>query len=110
VQNDTSSDLSNLGLLISAFSGHLEVSLEYLEGLIEQCFPPDIYTCNMLLRMLCMRDLDRAQKYFNRLRDKGFEPNRWTFDIMAHGHFKHGRQVQGRLWVDEMSRKGFDPT
>lgn len=110
VQNDTSSDLSNLGLLIGAFSGHLEVSLEYLEGLIEQCFPPDIYTCNMLLRMLCMRDLDRAQKFFNRLCDKGFEPNRWTFDIMAHGHFKHGRQVQGRLWVDEMSRRGFDPT
>ncbi|CAK7357208.1 unnamed protein product [Dovyalis caffra] len=110
VQNGTSSDLSNLGLLIGAFSGHFEVSLEYLEEVIEQYFSRDIYTYNLLLRMLAKRDLDHALELFYRLCDRGYEPNRWTFDIMAHGHFKHGRKVQGMLWVEEMWKKGFDPT
>uniref|UniRef100_A0A2N9GYN2 Pentacotripeptide-repeat region of PRORP domain-containing protein n=1 Tax=Fagus sylvatica TaxID=28930 RepID=A0A2N9GYN2_FAGSY len=112
VQNDKSSDSSLLGLLIGAFSGRVRVSQHFvdLEEVIERCFPLDIYTYNMLLRRLSMSEMDLACELFNRMCQRGYEPNRWTYDILVHGFFKHGRKDEARRWVEEMFRKGFDLT
>ncbi|KAK6936461.1 Pentatricopeptide repeat [Dillenia turbinata] len=98
-----------LGQLIGIFSGHIEMDndIEYLEELIGQCFPLDIYTYNMLLKRLSMIDMDQSCALFNRIRHKGFEPNRWTYDILVHGLYKHRRTVEARRWMEEMFRKGF---
>ncbi|PIN00761.1 hypothetical protein CDL12_26735 [Handroanthus impetiginosus] len=101
-----------LGHVIGVFSGSVEVSPgdEELEKLIQQCFHMDIYTNNMLLRRLGMNGMDRACKFFGRLCEKGYAPNRWTYDIVAHGLAKDGRTAEARIWIEEMLRKGFDPT
>uniref|UniRef100_A0A5B7CA36 Pentacotripeptide-repeat region of PRORP domain-containing protein n=1 Tax=Davidia involucrata TaxID=16924 RepID=A0A5B7CA36_DAVIN len=103
---------SSLGKLIGAFSGHIRVTqdIEDLEEVIQQCFPLDIYTYNMLLRKLSTSHMDHACELFNRLCQKGYEPNRWTYDILVHGFFKHGRTFEGKRWIQEMFRRGFDPT
>ncbi|KAJ7960461.1 Pentatricopeptide repeat-containing protein [Quillaja saponaria] len=92
-----SSRLSTLGLLIGAFSGRIKVNqhLKSLEDVIEKCFPLDTYTYNMLLRRLSMNEMDSACELFNRMCQKGYEPNRWTYDIIVHGFFKHGRTSRG---------------
>lgn len=111
VQNETSGS-SMLGLLIGAFSGRVRVSqnIENLENVIESCFPLDTYTYNLLLRRLSMSQMDLAIELFNRMCQKGYEPNRWTYDILVHGFFKHGRTAEAKRWVEEMLHKGFDPT
>ncbi|XP_050269406.1 pentatricopeptide repeat-containing protein At1g71210, mitochondrial [Quercus robur] len=112
VQNDKSSDSSLLGLLIGAFSGRVRVTqcVKDLEEAIEKCFPLNIYTYNMLLRRLSMSEMDLACELFNRMCQRGYEPNRWTYDILVHGFFKHGRKVEARRWAEVMFQKGFDLT
>lgn len=110
VQNETSS-LRMLHQLIGAFSSRrMEQDVKDLEEVIEQCFPLDIYTYNMLLRKLSMNQMDHACEFLNRICWKGYEPNRWTYDILVHGFFKQGRTTEAKRWVEEMFRKGFDPT
>ncbi|KAJ4960765.1 hypothetical protein NE237_020675 [Protea cynaroides] len=102
-----------LGELVGAFSGRIRVSgnIENLEEVIGQCFPPDLYTYNMLLRRLSMNEtMDYAYEVFNRIYEKGYEPNRWTYDILVHGLFKHGRTNEAKRLLNEMLQKGFDPT
>ncbi|XP_050236528.1 pentatricopeptide repeat-containing protein At1g71210, mitochondrial [Mercurialis annua] len=110
--DEGSSGLSILGQIIGAFSGRLRVSQEIdsLEDVIEQCFPLDLYTYNMLLRRLSMINIDYACELFDRICQNGYEPNQWTYDILVHGLFKHGRTEEARRWVDIMFRRGFDPT
>lgn len=109
-QNETTSSWL-LGRLIYAFSSQtMDQDVKALEELIEQCFPVDIYTYNMLLRRLSMVRMDKAVELFNRLCQKGYEPNRWTYDTLAYGFFKHGRTVEAKRWVEVMFRKGLDPT
>ncbi|XP_058207811.1 pentatricopeptide repeat-containing protein At1g71210, mitochondrial [Rhododendron vialii] len=110
VQNETSSSWL-LSQLICSFSSHkMNQDVKDLEKLVEQCFPLDIYTYNMLLRRLSMVHMDHAIELFNRLCQKGYEPDRWTYDTLAHGFLKHGRTVEAKRWVEEMFRKGLDPT
>lgn len=101
-----------LGHLIGVFSGCVEGNHddEDMEKLIQQCFRIDIYTNNMLLRRLGMKGIDFACKCFDRLREKGYEPNRWSYDIIVHGLAKAGRKAEARKWMEEMLRKGFDLT
>ncbi|KAL8036026.1 hypothetical protein ABFS82_12G129600 [Erythranthe guttata] len=101
-----------LGHVIGVFSGSIEGyhEDEELEKLIQQCFRIDIYTNNMLLRRLSNLGIDRACKFYDRLREKGYEPNRWTYDIIVHGLAKDGRTAEARVWVEEMFRKGFGLT
>lgn len=106
------SQSSMLGLLIGAFSGHIRVSqsIKNLEEAIAKCFPLDIYTYNLLLRRLSINDMQLAFELFNRLCQKGYEPNKWTYDILVHGLFKHGRTSEAKRLLEVMYRKGFDPT
>ena len=110
--NEISSPSLMLGQLIGEFSGRIGVNQDfnYLEEVIQQCFPLDLYTYNMLLRKLTMSDMDLALELFSRIRQKGYEPNRWTYDTLVHGLFKNGRTSEANRWVEEMSRKGFEPT
>ncbi|XP_057954354.1 pentatricopeptide repeat-containing protein At1g71210, mitochondrial [Malania oleifera] len=110
--DETSSRCSILGQLIGAFSGRMTINqnIEGLEEVINQCFPLDLYTYNMLLRRLTKTQMDSACELFSRLQQKGYEPNRWTYDILAQGFFKQGRVAEAKRWVEEMFRKGFDPT
>ncbi|XP_015582972.2 pentatricopeptide repeat-containing protein At1g71210, mitochondrial [Ricinus communis] len=112
VQNETSLNLLILGQIIGAFAGRLKLSqqIDNLEEVIEQCFPLDLYTYNMLMRRLSMSNIDHARELFDRICQKGYEPNHWTYDILVHGLFKNGRIGEARRWVDEMFRKGFSPS
>ncbi|CAJ1971204.1 unnamed protein product [Sphenostylis stenocarpa] len=100
---------STLSLLIGAFSGCLQVSrnIADLERLIEKCFPPDIYTYNLLLKELCKSDMDKARLLFARMCHKGCEPNWWTYDIMVRGFSNHGKKNEAKRWLEEMCEKGF---
>ncbi|KAK4486771.1 hypothetical protein RD792_006648 [Penstemon davidsonii] len=101
-----------LGHLIGVFSGCVEEDCddEYVEKLIQQCFHIDVYTNNMLLRRSSMNGMDHACKYFDRLCAKGYEPNRWSYDIIVHGLAKDGRNAEAKAWMSDMLRKGFNLT
>ncbi|XP_038889931.1 pentatricopeptide repeat-containing protein At1g71210, mitochondrial [Benincasa hispida] len=103
---------SMLGLLIGAFSGRIRVSqsIKNLEKTIAKCFPLDIYTYNLLLRRLCPNDLEQAFELFDRLCEKGYVPNRWTYDILVHGLFKQERTLEAKRLLEVMYQKGFSPT
>ncbi|EOY02481.1 hypothetical protein QUC31_018156 [Theobroma cacao] len=111
VQDETS-DVSLLGQLIGVFSGCIEVSqeVERLEEMIEVCFPLDIYTYNLLLRKLSVSDVDHTWELYDWICQKGYEPNRWTYDIIVHSLLRKGRRDEASRWVEEMFRKGFDLT
>ncbi|CAH9147809.1 unnamed protein product [Cuscuta epithymum] len=113
-RNDQNATLMSLklGQLLEVFSGCSTASLDInqIEELIRQCFPLDVYTYNMLLRRLSMHGVDSASCYFNTLRKKGYEPNRWSYDIIVHGLSKCGRTSEARRWIAEMLGKGYDLT
>ncbi|KAL3830049.1 hypothetical protein ACJIZ3_018851 [Penstemon smallii] len=101
-----------LGHLIGVFSGCVEgdYDVEEVEKLIGQCFNIDVYTNNMLLRRSSMHGMEHACRFFDRLCERGYEPNRWSYDIIVHGFAKDGRNAEARKWLAEMIRKGFDLT
>lgn len=101
-----------LGDLIKTVSvgTNLENNILQIEEQIQQCFPLDIYTHNLLLRKLTNSEMDLACDYFERLCKKGYEPNRWTYDTLVHGFLKVGRSSEARRWMEEMFSKGFDLT
>lgn len=101
-----------LGHLVGVFSGCVRghFDLNYYEALIRQCFPVDIYTNNMLLRRLSIDGIDLACNFFNRIRESGYEPNKWTYDIIVHGLVKNGRNEEARIWMEEMLCKGYGLT
>lgn len=99
-------------VILGAVSGRLRVNLHIkdLEELIAKCFPLDIFTYNVLLRKATTHDMDQACELFFRICQRGYEPNRWTYDVMVHGFAKHGRKDDAKRWVEEMYQKGFYPT
>ncbi|XP_077235224.1 pentatricopeptide repeat (PPR) superfamily protein [Tasmannia lanceolata] len=102
-----------LSQLISAFSGGIRVkqNLDNLEEVVEQWFPADIYTYNMLLKGLTMEGrMDCACDLFNRICNQGHKPNRFTYDIIIHGFCKWRRTKDAERWMEEMYQKGFYPT
>ncbi|XP_021739329.1 pentatricopeptide repeat-containing protein At1g71210-like [Chenopodium quinoa] len=111
VSNETPSS-AMLGQLIDVFSGHvsLDSKAEDLEEVIQKCFPLDLFSYNMMLRKLSINKIDEACQLFKRLCFKGYQPNRWTYDIIVHGLYKHGRVAEAELWADQMLRQGYVPT
>ena len=108
VEEEGFSGNSTLNLVIGAFSGCLRVThyISDLERLIETCFPPDIFTYNLLLKELSKSDMDKARLLFARICQKGYEPNGWTYDIMVRGFLNHGRKDEAKRWSEEMFRTG----
>ncbi|CAN0902439.1 Pentatricopeptide repeat-containing protein At1g71210, mitochondrial [Linum grandiflorum] len=111
-QSETSKKLSLLCYLVGEFSGRDRVSEEIddLEELTAQCFPLNIYTFNLLLRRLCMLDMDKACELFAKMQRGDYEPNRWTYDIMVRGFLEQGRTQNARIWMTETFQRGFDLT
>lgn len=111
VHDETSVSLS-LGHLIKLFSGgiNIEIPIEKLEAEVEQCFRLDIYTYNILLKRVSMSHVDHACQIFDRICQRGYEPNQWTYDILVHGLFRNGRIAEAKNLVEEMFQKGFDLT
>ncbi|KAE8711174.1 Detected protein of unknown function [Hibiscus syriacus] len=107
-----SSDISFLGQLIGIFSGCVKANqdIENLEEIIAKCFPVDVYTYNTLLRKLSVSKVDQAFELYDWICEKGYEPNRWTYDIIIHGLLKKGRRTEAQRWLEEMFEKGFDLT
>ncbi|TXG71169.1 hypothetical protein EZV62_006104 [Acer yangbiense] len=69
---DTSNETSKyslLGQLIGIFSGYVKVDQDIgnLDEVIEQCFPLNIYTYDILLMLLRKGGMDRAHKLCNRI-------------------------------------------
>ncbi|KAM7503248.1 hypothetical protein LguiB_002152 [Lonicera macranthoides] len=110
--HDNASVTWTLGELIGAFSNYIREhrDIEDLEEIIEQCFPLDLFTYNLLLRELSKGQMDDACKVFTWLCQKGYDPNRWTYDSLVHGFYKHGRNEEAKRWLEEMFKRGFDPT
>ncbi|CAJ2634337.1 unnamed protein product [Trifolium pratense] len=104
-----SSPFSTLTVVIGVFSDCLKVN-HSIEELVALCFPLDIYTYNLLLRRTTSYDMNQACELFNRIRQRGYEPNGWTYDIMVHGFSKHGRNYETKQWLEEMHHEGFYPT
>ncbi|KAJ4838987.1 hypothetical protein Tsubulata_017392 [Turnera subulata] len=111
-QNELSSHLSDISNLIGVFSGRIRLSqqVDDLEEAIKQCFPPDIFTYNVLLRRLCMSEIDLACEFFDVVCQKGYKPNQWTYDILIRGLLKHERRSEAMKLVKEMVRNGFETT
>ncbi|GAB2238115.1 hypothetical protein Droror1_Dr00016017 [Drosera rotundifolia] len=101
-----------LGQMLSLFSGRVTANMNVtdLEHAIQECFPPDIYSYNLLLRRLCIDKIDDALQFFYEICHKGYKPNRWTYDIIVHGLVKHGRKHEARLWKKKMELEGFELT
>ncbi|KAL3532714.1 hypothetical protein ACH5RR_006235 [Cinchona calisaya] len=111
LQNLTARSMT-LGKLVDTFSDSIrgEEDINKMEELIRQCFPLDLYTHNMLLRRLSMSQINLACEYLHQLYKKGYEPNRWSYDIVVRGLLKLGRHVDARRIMEEMGHKGFDHT
>ncbi|PIA62857.1 hypothetical protein AQUCO_00200701v1 [Aquilegia coerulea] len=100
-----------LGELVGLFSGGFRKNshMENFDEIVEQCFPPDIFTYNMLLRRLSMADgLDQFINMFHKMVRRGYQPNCMTYDTIIHGLLKHGRRHEALKWLDEAQRRGFD--
>lgn len=102
-----------IGDLITSFASGIRNmnDPEHFGEEMEKYFPVDVYTYNMLLRGLSMAErMDSAYHLFERMCRKGYQPNRWTFDIMVHGFCKIGDINEAERWMDAMYRNGFYPT
>lgn len=99
-----------LGHLIGIFSERIEGNHldEDIEKLIQQCFRLDLYTYNMMLKRLGTKGIDSACKLVHGIREKGFEPNRWTYKTIIHGLARDGRHAEARMWMEEMHLMGLD--
>ncbi|KAL1347940.1 hypothetical protein HN51_023946 [Arachis hypogaea] len=105
VKEEGKTDWSMLSFVVGAFYDHHRVShVEDLEKLIAKCFPLDIYTYNLLLRKACKSDMGQACELFERMRRRGFEPNRWTYTILVYGFKRHGTRDEAERWFQESKR------
>lgn len=112
VKEEEFSGSSMLTLIIGVFSGRLRVNLhaENLEELIEKCFPLDRYTYHMLLVRASGSDIDQVCELFDRMCQKGYYPDQFTYNIMLRAFLKHGRKEEAKMCFEEMRRNGFHPT
>lgn len=85
-----------------------EEDVRNLEELIRQCFPLDLYTHNLLLRRLSITKMSYAYEYFKKFHEKGFEPNKWTYDIVIRGLERLGCFQEANRLMEEVLSKQFD--
>ncbi|KAL5749277.1 hypothetical protein ACOSP7_023880 [Xanthoceras sorbifolium] len=101
--NETSK-YSLLGQLIGVFSGCVRVDqdIENLDEVIEQCFPLDVYTYNILLMLLSKGGMVHAYELYNKMCRKGYKPNRWTYHILIQGLYQYGRTTESQRLLEEL--------
>ncbi|XP_068635054.1 pentatricopeptide repeat-containing protein At1g71210, mitochondrial [Aristolochia californica] len=101
-----------LQLLVCVFSGKIRLrDLEYLDQVVQELCPVDLFTYNILLKELNRAGrTDYACELFNKMRQKGFEPNQFTYDIMLYGFCMQSQLKEAERLKEEMERKGFYPT
>ncbi|XP_076896432.1 pentatricopeptide repeat-containing protein At1g71210, mitochondrial-like [Bidens hawaiensis] len=107
-----SSPVWRLGELIGLFSDRFREDLnpDDLEQVVRSCFSLDVYSYNMILRKLCIKQVDDASKLFQKICKNGYEPNQWTYETMVHGFYRNGRKTDAEIWVEEMLRRGYNPS
>lgn len=83
MSNEMSQD-SLFGQLIGIFSGFVQFNgdVENLDEAIEQCFPINLYTYNLLLMLSSRGGMSCVYKMYNRLCRKGYRPNQWTYHVL----------------------------
>ncbi|KAK1582484.1 hypothetical protein Q3G72_015478 [Acer saccharum] len=104
---DTSNETSKyslLGQLIGVFSGcvKMDQDIDNLDEVIEQCFPLDIYTYNILLMLLSKGGMDHAYKLYNRMCRKGYKPNKWTLHALIQGLLQCGRTAESQRLLEKL--------
>ncbi|XP_057726862.1 pentatricopeptide repeat-containing protein At1g71210, mitochondrial [Arachis stenosperma] len=105
VKEEGKTDWSMLSFVVGAFRRHHRVShVEDLEKLIAKCFPLDIYTYNLLLRKAWKSDKEQACQLFERMCQRGFEPNQWIYSTMVDGFKRHGMRDKAERWFQESKR------
>ncbi|RYR45727.1 hypothetical protein Ahy_A07g031530 isoform A [Arachis hypogaea] len=105
VKEEGKTDWSMLSFVVGAFRRHHRVShVEDLEKLIAKCFPLDIYTYNLLLRKAWKTDKEQACQLFERMCQRGFEPNQWIYSTMVDGFKRHGMRDKAERWFQESKR------
>nr|XP_043617570.1 pentatricopeptide repeat-containing protein At1g71210, mitochondrial-like [Erigeron canadensis] len=109
---DESSPIWKISEIVGLFSDRFrdDIDANDLEEVVGNCFPLDMYTYNMLLRKLSVKQLDDAHELFQKLRRKGYEPNQWTYETLVHGFHRHGKKSDAKWWVAEMIQRGFHPS
>lgn len=109
---DEMSPIWRLRELVDLFSNHFrnDIDPNDLEKVVGNCFPLNICTYNMLLRKLSVKQVDDASLLFQKICQKGHEPNQWTYETLVHGFCRHGRKTDAKVWVEEMLRRGFVPS
>ncbi|KAK2654151.1 hypothetical protein Ddye_014007 [Dipteronia dyeriana] len=104
---DTSNETSKyslLGQLIGIFSGYVKVDRDIgnLDEVIEQCFPLDIYTYNILLMLLSKGGMDLAYELYNQMCRKGCGPIKWTLHVLIQGLQQCGRTAESRRLLEKL--------
>lgn len=101
-----------LGSLIEFFSDiRSRENLDNLDEKMEEFYPVDTFTYNMLLRSLTLvGKLDSACHLLRKMHMKGYEPNEYSFDIIVSGFCKLGRRKDADIWMEVMHRHGFTPS
>ncbi|KAL1209449.1 Pentatricopeptide repeat-containing protein [Cardamine amara subsp. amara] len=99
-------EMKALGELIGVFSGRidLEVELKRLDEIIEKCYPLDMYTYNMLLKMVVMNKVEDAYEMVERIERRGYVPNELTDRILE----RADRILRGRNSRSNLPRTGLN--
>ncbi|KAL1307716.1 hypothetical protein HN51_049616 [Arachis hypogaea] len=109
VKEEGETGWSMLSFVVGAFHHRRVSHVEDLEKLIAKCFPLDVYTYNLLLRIACKSDKEQAYELFERMRRRGFEPNRWTYTTMVDGFkgqgMRRGSEVVSRKEKDIIQQR-----
>ncbi|KAL8154378.1 hypothetical protein V2J09_012138 [Rumex salicifolius] len=96
-----------LGELIATFSSAYSSGCQarHLEEAIQECFPLDVFTYNLLLRRLCVDRINEAIELFFKMCRKGYEPNRWTYEALVRGLVLNGRRSEAMKLLDDMGHQ-----
>ncbi|KAG9452985.1 hypothetical protein H6P81_005889 [Aristolochia fimbriata] len=102
----------NLQPLVSVFSGKIRLrDPENLDQFVQGFYPADLFTYNVLLKELSRTGrMDYASILFDKIRQNGFQPNRFTYDTMLYGFCKHGQCEKVKALEKEMECRGLFPS
>lgn len=78
--------------------------------LIENCHNLEFKSALALMKGFCMKGLmNEADRVFESMLQKGYEPNEAVYNVIIHGHSKVGNIEKAYNLYKEMLRSGFVP-